>query len=443
MSTLNDIWARTLELLRIKLNNPASMNAWINQIQLVKLTGESAVMSVPTRVHWDIITYRFSSTIKECLCTVLGFDNLEVSFIIDDTVKEPEKPTPEKTLDVLPIKPINEEYTFENYVVGNSNRLAHAACQAVANNPGKAYNPLFIYGGSGLGKTHLMYSIINVVKKSDPYANVLYISCEDFTNELVASLKNASMEDFRAKYRKLDLLVVDDIQFIGGKEQTQEEFFHTFETLYLAGKQIVIASDRPPREIQSLSDRVRSRFESDLQADIQIPDYELRMAIIRKKAEALSLNLPDSVVDFLASKLKYNVRQIEGALKKILALSLISKNPPGISSAQSAVADILNTNEPIESVIDRIITAVAHYYSVSVDDIKGNKRVSNISSARQVCMYIIREVCSISLPQIGEYFGGKDHSTVHHSISKIEERCRANSSFKNEMNDLINSIKKK
>lgn len=443
MSTLNDIWARTLELLRIKLNNPASMNAWINQIQLVKLTGESAVMSVPTRVHWDIITYRFSGTIKECLCTVLGFDNLEVSFIIDDTVKEPEKPTPEKTLDVLPIKPINEEYTFENYVVGNSNRLAHAACQAVANNPGKAYNPLFIYGGSGLGKTHLMYSIINVVKKRDPYANVLYISCEDFTNELVSSLKNASMEDFRAKYRKLDLLVVDDIQFIGGKEQTQEEFFHTFETLYLAGKQIVIASDRPPREIQSLSDRLRSRFESDLQADIQIPDYELRMAIIRKKAEALSLNLPDNVVDFLASKLKYNVRQIEGALKKILALSLISKNPPGIASAQSAVADILNTNEPIESVIDRIITAVAHYYSVSVDDIKGNKRVSNISSARQVCMYIIREVCSISLPQIGEYFGGKDHSTVHHSISKIEDRCRTNPSFKNEMNDLINSIKKK
>lgn len=444
MSAMSDIWARTLELLRIKLNNPASMTTWISQLQLVSLTGEAAVFSVPTRIHWDIITYRFSNDIKECLCTVLGFENIDVTFVIDENPqKEREPNNTEKSLDVLSIKPINQEYTFENFVVGNSNRLAHAACQAVANNPGKAYNPLFIYGGSGLGKTHLMYSIINVVKTNNPYANVLYVSCEDFTNELVSAIKNNSMEDFRNRYRNLDLLVVDDIQFIGGKEHSQEEFFHTFESLYLAGKQIVLASDRPAREIHALPDRLRSRLESDLQADIQAPDYELRMAIIRKKAESLNLDLPDNVVDFLASKLKNNVRQIEGALKKILALSLISKNPPSLSSAQSAVADILNTNEPVENVIDRIISEVARYYSVSPDDIKGSKRVANISSARQICMYLIRELCGLSLPQIGDVFGGKDHSTVHHSVTKIESKCRENTSFQAEINDIINSVKKK
>lgn len=440
MSTFNDIWNQTLEILKTKTSQ-AAMSTWMNAIKLINLTGEDCVLSVPSSMHCEIITYRYMDTIKSALAEVIGFE-VNVKIIVDDSSSNAAPNVAEQTIERLPFKPLNEQYTFENYVVGNSNRLAHAACQAVAKNPGKAYNPLFIYGESGLGKTHLMYSIINVIKQADPFAKVLYVSCEDFTNELVYSIKSNTMENFRDKYRNIDILLIDDIQFLSGKEQTQEEFFHTFESLYHAGKQIVIASDRPPREIQSLSDRLRSRFESDLQADIQHPDYELRMAIIRKKAEDMGLNLPDNVVDFLALKLKDNVRQIEGALKKILALSLISKNPPSLSSAQSAVADTLNSNEPVEKTVDRILTETSRYYGVSADDIKGKKRTSGISNARQVAMYIIREVCDLSLPAIGEYFG-KDHSTVHHSICKVEEDMKLNSAFKTEILDLINSIKKK
>jgi len=440
MSTYNDIWNQTLEILRTKPSQ-AAMSTWMNAIKLESLTGEDCVLSVPSSMHFEIITYRYMDIIKSALAEIIGFD-VNVKVIVDDSPASSIPNVAEQTIERLPFKPLNEQYTFENYVVGNSNRLAHAACQAVAKNPGKAYNPLFIYGDSGLGKTHLMYSIINVIKQENPFANVLYVSCEDFTNELTSSIKNHSMEDFRDKYRNIDILLIDDIQFIGGKEGTQEEFFHTFESLYHAGKQIVIASDRPPREIQSLSDRLRSRFECDLQADIQHPVYELRMAIILKKAEDMGLNLPNNVVDFLANKLKDNVRQIEGALKKILALSLISKMPPSLASAQSAVADTLNSNEPVEKTVDRILTETSRYYGVSADDIKGKKRTSTISNARQVAMYIIRDVCDLSLPLIGEYFG-KDHSTVHHSIGKVEEDMRSNSAFKNEINDIINSVKKK
>ncbi len=443
MAAVKEIWDNCMAIMAAELNNPVSVNVWLKQIKPISINGEVAVLSVPTYFYWEIIKTKFGTLIHESLSKVLGFE-VEVNLVIEeDLPQEEEERQPEKTTDALLIKPINEEYTFENYVVGNSNRLAHAACQAVANNPAKAYNPLFLYGESGLGKTHLMYSIINVVKSNHPEYSVLYVSCEDFTNELISSLRNASMEQFRNKYRDIDLLLVDDIQFIGGKEQTQEEFFHTFDYIWRSGKQIVIASDRPPKEIQKLTDRLRGRFESGLLADIQPPDYELRQAIIKKKAEALGLDLPDDVIDFLSNRLKNSVRQLEGALKKIHALNLISKTPPSIATAQSAVADILNENEPIDKVVDRIITEVGRYYSVSVDDMKSLKRPANISNARQIAMYIIRDITGLSLPEIGKFFAGKDHSTVHHAIKRVEGLIESNASVKNAISDIIHSVRKK
>ncbi len=453
MAAIKEIWDKCMSIMEEKLDNPVSVNVWLNQIKPIDINGETATLSVPSNFYWEIITTKFGSLIESTFAQVLGF-SVEVNLIIEEEITEKEKEDEdeqeipfarqvEKNTSVLTIKPINEEFTFDNYVVGNSNRLAHAACQAVANNPATAYNPLFLYGGSGLGKTHLMYSIINVVKRNHPEFRVLYVSCEDFTNELVLALKTATMESFRNKYRDIDLLLVDDIQFIGGKEQTQEEFFHTFEHVWRNNKQIVIASDRPPKEIRQLTERLRGRFESDLMADIQSPDYELRMAIIRKKAETLSLDLPDEVVDFLANKLKYSVRQIEGALKKMLALHLISKTPPTIATAQSAILDILNENEPVADVVDRIITEVGRYYNVTGDEMKSKKKTANVSNARQIAMYIIRELTGSSLPQIGEYFSGRDHSTVHHSINQVEMRMQENASVKNAVSDIIHAVKQK
>lgn len=430
-----------MSIMEQKVTNPTSVNVWLKQIKPIEITGENAVLSVPSAFHWEIIKGKFFGIIKESLAEALGFE-VEVELIVDterDT-DEPEVMRPDISLSSLTL---NEEYTFENFVVGNSNRFAYAACQAVANNPATAYNPLFLYGGSGLGKTHLLYAIIGATREQHPDFNILYVGSEDFTNELVTALGKGTMQDFRNKYREVDLLLIDDIQFIGGKVQTEEEFFHTFETLYRAKKQIVLASDRPPKEIQQLAGRLKNRFESGLLADVQIPDFELRMAIINKKAEALNLALPTEVVEFLANKLKNNVRQLEGALKKIMAFNLINRTPPSIAVAQSAVQDILNTNEPVVMVIDRIITEVARYYGISADDIKSKKRTSNITMARQVSMYIIREICQLSLPLIGEEFDGRDHSTVHHSIKKVESMMETNRSFRNAINDIIHSIKDK
>ena len=443
MAAVKEIWDKCMSLMEAKLNNPVSVNVWLSQIRPIEITGETATLSVPSNFYWEIIKTKFGTLISESLAEVIGFE-VEVNLIIEDEIiEEDDERQPEVNTGTLSIKPKSEAFTFQNYVVGNSNRFAHAACQSVANNPATAYHPLFLYGGSGVGKTHLMYSIINVVKKNHPDYSVLYVSCEDFTNDLVSAIKNASMESFRNKYREIDLLLVDDIQFLGGKEQTQEEFFHTFEHVTRNGNQIVIASDRPPKEIHQLTERLRTRFESGLLADIQSPDYELRMAIIRKKAEDMNLNLPDDVVDFLANKLKYSVRQLEGALKKILALNLISKTPPSIATAQSAVSDILNENEPVADVVDRIITEVGRYYSVSADDMKSKKKTAGISNARQIAMYIIRELTGSSLPQIGEYFSGRDHSTVHHSINQVEMRMEENASVKNAVSDIIHAVKQK
>lgn len=439
MASVRDIWDVCMKAMAEKVEKPVSMEIWLNEIKPVSITGEKVTLAVPSNFYWEIIRAKYYGLIKQTLAEVLGF-SVEVDLIIDAESEEEEVLAPEVSIASLPV---SEEYTFDNFVVGNSNRFAYAAAQAVANNPATAYNPLFLYGGSGLGKTHLMYAIMSTVKKKNPQVNLVYKSCEEFTNELIQALANKEMQDFRDRYREADVLLIDDIQFIGGRKSSEEEFFNTFETLYRAHKQIVMASDRPPKEIGQLTDRLRSRMEMGLLADIQTPDFELRMAIIDTKARSLNLELPEDVVEFLANKLKNNVRQLEGALKKILALQLINKIPPSLAVAQSAVADILNTNEPLEVVLDRIVTEVARYFSVSADDIKGTKRTSNITLARQVAMYIIREVCGLSMPQIGAVVGGRDHSTVHHSIARVESKIASDSSFALQIQDLIASVKGK
>ena len=439
MASVRDIWDVCMKAMAEKVEKPVSMEIWLNEIKPVSITGEKVTLAVPSNFYWEIIRAKYYGLIKQTLAEVLGF-SVEVDLIIDAESEEEEVLAPEVSIASLPV---SEEYTFDNFVVGNSNRFAYAAAQAVANNPATAYNPLFLYGGSGLGKMHLLYAIMSTVKKKNPQVNLVYKSCEEFTNELIEALANKEMQDFRDRYREADVLLIDDIQFIGGKERSQEEFFNTFETLYRAHKQIVLASDRPPKEIGQLTDRLRSRMEMGLLADIQTPDFELRMAIIDTKARSLNLELPEDVVEFLANKLKNNVRQLEGALKKILALQLINKIPPSLAVAQSAVADILNTNEPLEVVLDRIVTEVARYFSVSADDIKGSKRTSNITLARQVAMYIIREVCGLSMPQIGAVVGGRDHSTVHHSIARVESKIASDSSFALQIQDLIATVKGK
>lgn len=448
MQSFNDIWQKAVTKMGEYLSG-VSLNLWIKNLTPVEINKDSAVLYIADSFQRDIIVSRYSDTIKNALSEVLGFDieliiyseeDKPSNIVIEETQKENNTLNPEK---LMPTAKTDTEYTFDNFIVGNSNRFAHAAAVAVASNPATAYNPLFIYGGSGLGKTHLLYSIQNSIKNSFPNFKIIYIKGDEFTNELVAAIKTATTMEFRNKFRNADLLLIDDVQFIGGKEGIQEEFFHTFNALYEAKKQIVLVSDRPPKEIQLLDDRLRTRFEWGLIADIQTPDYELRIAILQKKAELMKISLPPDVVQYIANRLKSNIRQLEGALKKTLAYYLLTGTPPSIAIAQSAIRDVLNENEPIPVTIDRVITEVGRYYNITPENIKGKKRTADITHARQICMHIIREITQMSLPAIGEEFSGRDHSTVHHAINKIETEINQNNRFRSTINDLIANIKGK
>ncbi|MBQ2792550.1 MAG: chromosomal replication initiator protein DnaA, partial [Oscillospiraceae bacterium] len=332
------------------------------------------------------------------------------------------------------------EYTFGTFIVGPSNKFAHAASLAVATNPAGTYNPLFIYGGSGLGKTHLLCAIAAEIKKNDPVADIIYIKGEDFTNELIEAIKNETTIAFHNKYRQADVLLVDDIQFIGGKESTQEEFFHTFNTLYEANKQIVLTSDRPPKEIKLLEDRLRTRFEWGLLADIQPPDFETRIAIIQRKAELLNIHVPDEVCEYIANKLKTNIRQLEGVVKKLKAYKLLAGTPPSVLIAQNAIREVLNDQQPVPVTVERIIAEVGRTCGVSSQDIRSNKRSATISSARQVSIYIVREITGMSMAAIGDEFGGRDHSTVVYAIQQVEKNMQSDYKFREMVEDIMKNI---
>ena len=312
---------------------------------------------------------------------------------------------------------------------------------AVAANPAEAYNPLFIYGASGLGKTHLLHAIRADIHKNRPNYNIIYIKGDEFANGIITAIQDHTTPAFREKYRQADVLLVDDIQFIGGKESTQEEFFHTFNTLYESGKQIVLASDRPPKEIKTLEDRLRTRFEWGLLADIQAPDFETRIAIIRRKAQLLDISIPDDVTEYIANRLKTNIRQLEGAVKKLKAYKLLQGTNPSIVIAQNAIRDILNDNQPVPVTVERIISEVGRTYGITPQDIRSNKRSAQISSARQISIYIVREITQMSMSTIGEEFGGRDHSTIVYAIQQVEKNMRNDQRYKETIEDIIKNIR--
>lgn len=334
---------------------------------------------------------------------------------------------------------LNPRYTFDTFVVGSNNRFAHAASLAVAESPGTLYNPLFIYGGAGLGKTHLMQSIAHYILRNDPSVRVLYVTSETFTNDLIDSLKGKKNAEFKEKYRSIDVLMIDDIQFLIGKESTQEEFFHTFNSLYSANKQIIISSDKPPKDMEILDERFRSRFEWGLIVDITLPDYETRMAILHKKEDMDGYNVSEDVIKYIANNIKSNIRELEGAFNKVVAYAKLEKKEVTLELAEQALKDIVAPNENKQITADYIISMVAEHFNVSTADLCGNKRSSKIVMPRQVAMYLCREILAIPLKNVGQYLGNRDHTTVMHGVEKIEKELQNNEQLQN----TIDTLKKK
>ncbi|MBR2019552.1 MAG: chromosomal replication initiator protein DnaA [Clostridia bacterium] len=434
IEAIREVWKMVMESFRERLSE-STVNLWFGDIEILSYQNDTVTMGIASEFKFDTIHNRYMDSIKEAFCRLLGFD-VEVNLVFTgspvtaDQIKsnilgmEPKKA--EKPKAELPT--YNFEYTFENFIVGSTNKFAHAACFAVANNPASNYNPLFIYGNSGLGKTHLLYATINHLKQKNPDINIIYTKGEDFTNQMIASLTNKTMEDFRDKYRKCDVLLIDDIQFIAGKISTQEEFFHTFNALYEEKKQIILTSDRPPRDIKTLEDRLKSRFEWGLIADIEPPDLELRIAIIKKKAEQVNISISDEVFTFLGENLRSNIRQIEGAIKKLEAKSFLSGRAITIELAKECIIDLLDGAEPVSVTVDKIFTAIFNRYKISRDDIIGPKRNKEIANARHLAIYLIREMTEMSFPNIAKILN-RDHSTIHTSYNSTYQKAQFDSVF--------------
>ncbi|MBQ1235043.1 MAG: chromosomal replication initiator protein DnaA, partial [Oscillospiraceae bacterium] len=416
---------------------------WIEPIVPVSFENDKALLYVKIDYQMGMIRDRYSDLIQEGFFNVFGFP-VEIEFTCDASVLEASDNQEQKEEEENYENLIGGEYnyTFETFIVGPSNNFAHAAAMAVANNPAKVYNPLFIYGDSGLGKTHLMLAVGNTIKKNHPGANIVYVKGEEFANDMITSIQNGTTAQFRDNYRLADVLLIDDIQFIGGKEATQDEFFHTFESLFISGKQIVITSDRPPKEIKTLEDRLRTRFESGLLADIQPPNFETRVAIINRKANQLGLAIPDNVTEFIANRIKSNVRQLEGAVKKLNAFKMLDGVNPTVAVAQHAIKDILSDSQPVSVTVDKILAEVARTYSVTVEDIKSKKKTAAISNARQIAAYITRRETELSHAEIGEILGGRHYSTIIYSFNTIEAELQTNRSLQSTIEDIIKNVKK-
>lgn len=452
MESFDDVFSRVCDYCKDKISS-IGYNLWIQVIKPVSFDGDVAVLYVKSIFQKKIITEKYMDLLLKAFEHVVGF-SVKIEVKCDDELDSRKS---EKIEDINPLNigsfniptsntdnitvPGEYEYTFSTFIVGSSNKFAHAASLAVAANPSGTYNPLFIYGDSGLGKTHLLYAICNEISNNFKDKKIIYVKGEEFTNELIEAIGKESTKQFHDKYRCADILLVDDIQFIGGKESTQEEFFHTFNELYQAGKQIVLTSDRPPKEIKTLEDRLRTRFEWGLLADVQAPDFETRIAIIRRKAELLDIFIPDDVSEYIANRLKNNIRQLEGVVKKLKAYKLLAGTPPSIAIAQSAIKDILNDNQPISVSIDRVISEVAQTYGISSNDIKSSKRSSNISTARQVAIYIVREVLYVPMSSIGAEFGGRDHSTIVYALQQVENKMKKDIKYKETIQDIIKNIR--
>lgn len=429
---IQQIWAEALEIIKQELTE-VSFNTWIKTLEPGKIINNNFYLIVQTDFYKDILMNRYEALIKNAIKQITSVE-YTIKFIVpgeDEVIEVEKKKERIKEVESFDHSNLNPKYIFDEFVIGNSNRFAHAASLAVAESPAKAYNPLFIYGGVGLGKTHLMHAIGHYIREQNPNAKVLYLSSEKFTNELINSIKDDKNVEFRNRYRNVDVLLIDDIQFIAGKERTQEEFFHTFNALHEANKQIIISSDRPPKEIPTLEERLRSRFEWGLTTDIQAPDFETRIAILRKKAESENYQVNNEVFDFIARKIKSNIRELEGALTRVTAYSSLTNKEVSVELAHEALKDIISSNKPKQINIDMIKDAVAQYYNIQISDFESKRRTRSITYPRQVAMYLCRELTDLSLPKIGEGFGGRDHTTVIHAYDKISNDINDNLDFKN------------
>ncbi|MZP29671.1 chromosomal replication initiator protein DnaA [Heliobacterium undosum] len=412
------LWQQSLEILKQELK-PASFDTWLKNTQLVTMQNGEAHIGVPNDLARDWLENRYATLVKNALSVVLG-ESVEVRFFTPsaDSRRSEHSRRPVAAEESSPPL-LNPKYTFDTFVVGNSNRFAHAAALAVAEAPAKAYNPLFVYGGVGLGKTHLMQAIGHFVIDQRPQSRVVYVSSEKFTNELINAIRDDKTVEFRNRYRNIDVLLIDDIQFLAGKERTQEEFFHTFNALHESSKQIIISSDRPPKEIPTLEDRLRSRFEWGLITDINPPDLETRIAILRKKAILENLDVPNEVMVFIANIIQSNIRELEGALNRVIAFANLSGKSLTSDVAEEALKNIIPSHRAKVITIALIQEVVAEHYNMRVEDFKAKKRTRDVAFPRQIAMYLSREMIDVSLPKIGEEFGGRDHTTVIHAHEKI------------------------
>lgn len=431
MESFSDVFDLVKEQCRGELSEVA-YDLWIKEIQPLSIDGTTAKLYVSSSFRRDIVEEKYMSLLSHGFEDVMGFP-VEVQILC----KEDETAAIPAETEFVP----EQEYSFETFVVGSSNKFAHAAAWAVANKPAQSYNPLFLYGGSGLGKTHLIYAICGEIRKTHPEYKLLYIKGEEFANELISAIRGGSTVEFKNKYRQADLLAVDDIQFIAGKESTQEEFFHTFNSLYECGKQIILTSDRPPKEIKTLEDRLRTRFEWGLLADIQPPDFETRVAIISRKAESYHLALPEDVCTFIANKLKNNIRQLEGVVKRLNAHNQLTGSPITLMLAESVIQDILTEQVPLPMTVERIIDEVSRTYGVTSEEIRGQKRSNQISVARHISMYVVREITGMSQADIGREFGGRDHSTVVYAMQQVAKMLESDPHKKEMVDDIIKNIR--
>ncbi|CDQ18390.1 chromosomal replication initiator protein DnaA [Halobacillus karajensis] len=449
MENINELWTNTLDQIKEKISKP-SFETWLKATKADSLSENTLTIVAPNEFARDWLENQYESLITETLYEVTGAE-LDTKFIIpeskDDSLEDV-KLSSKKVPNVKnngneesPQSMLNSKYTFDTFVIGSGNRFAHAASLAVAEAPAKAYNPLFIYGGVGLGKTHLMHAIGHYVLDHNPNAKVVYLSSEKFTNEFINSIRDNKAVNFRNKYRSVDVLLIDDIQFLAGKEQTQEEFFHTFNTLHEESKQIVISSDRPPKEIPTLEDRLRSRFEWGLITDITPPDLETRIAILRKKAKAEGLDIPNEVMLYIANQIDTNIRELEGALIRVVAYSSLINSDINASLAAEALKDIIPSSKPKVITIEAIQEMVGEKYNVRLEDFPAKKRTKSVAFPRQIAMYLSRELTDFSLPKIGEEFGGRDHTTVIHAHEKISKMVADDQQLQRELDEIKEQLK--
>ena len=452
MNIVEENWEQILNKMKLEYcSSNISYNTWIAPLTVYEVTNDTVYILVKLRASLEHIEEKYLLPFKVCIAEVTGYE-YEVSFVTDDHVVIQEKKDTaikkQQSNAIFEQANLNPKYTFDTFVVGSNNNFAHAASLAVADSPGEIYNPLFLYGGVGLGKTHLMHSIAHFILEKDPTKKVLYVTSETFTNELIDALKigkngnELAMTTFREKYRNNDVLLIDDIQFIIGKESTQEEFFHTFNHLHVSGKQIIISSDKPPKDIETLEARLRTRFEWGLIADISSPDYETRMAILRKKEELDGLeryHIPDEVMQYIANNITSNIRELEGSLNKLIALANLENKPIDIPLAAEALKDMISPNNTREITPELIIEVVSDHFNVPAAELKGKKRNAEIVLPRQIVMYLCRKMTDTPLKTIGLILGGKDHASVSHGVKKIEHDVKTDEA----LNNTVNIIKKK